>query len=252
MHFNTLEKRLTNKFTSDNLAYQMQAETLEELEEIWRQNRAVGRQRSISDAESVQRLRLKNLADRILSMERLQDSELDGEQIIESVLSAESTVPCSPSRSRRCSISEEPLPLSALTAQLPPRSPASFRRASQVTNSRHTSRGSSPVRSLRQFDRPPAETGKGHLALEYSDHGTGDFRTPSFSINTANASSISPLRFRKHRVIAGKPPLPNYLPGIRCTESDATTLVVTMSDIYAGIEVDLFYTCLHDYNAIVR
>ena len=278
MHFSTLEKRLTSRFTSDNLAQQMQAETLEELEEIWRQNRAAGRQREVHDAESIQRLRVKNLADRILSKERIQDATIDGEEIIESVLLADNPGLCTPGRSRRGSLTDESL--FASPSRLPPRSPAAYhlpsRGASPVRSRRGSltdeslfaspsrlpprspaaprlpSRGASPVRSLRLFDRPPAETGKGNLALEYSDHGTGDFRTPSFSITTSNASSISPLRFRNYRIIAGKPPLPDFLPGIRCTASDASTLIVTMSDVYAGIEVNLYYTCLHNYNAILR
>jgi hypothetical protein len=46
----------------------MQAETLEELQEIWRENRLSGRQRSISDPDAIQRIRQKNLAARLLSM----------------------------------------------------------------------------------------------------------------------------------------------------------------------------------------
>ena len=220
----------------------MQAETLEELQEIWRQNRAAGRQREVHDTESIQRLRMKNLADRILSMERMQDSSIVGEEITGTVPLVMSPGLCSPARSRRGSLTDESS-LFASPARLPPRSPAPRRQAS---------RAASPVRSPRYFDRPPAETGTGNLALEYSDHGTGDFRTPSFSITTANASSISPLRYRTHRILVGKPKLPDFLPGIRCEDSDATTLVVTMSDIYAGIEVDLFYTCLHEYDAMIR
>ena len=38
--------------------------------------------------------------------------------------------------------------------------------------------------------------GKGTLCVEYSDHGTGDFRSPSFTvIDNCNGSSISPLRY---------------------------------------------------------
>ena len=289
MHFNVLERRITSRFTSDNLAQQMQAETLDELQEIWKHNRAAGRHRSASDPETIQRIRMRNLADRILSMERLLSaaSENNLQEDYGEFVSTEAGPPRSPGRSRQNTLTEtlsastlihpfshspgrsrqgtfEDLSMSGV-GYLPPvrsrqgtfedltistshRSMSSMRR----NMSREQSRGHSPSRNIRSFDRPPAETGKGNLALEYSDHGTGDFRSPSFSINTSNASSISPLRYRKHKIIPGKPPLPNFLPGIRCDETNATTLVVTMSDVFCGIEVDLYYTCLHNYDAVVR
>lgn len=291
MHFNVLERRITSRFTSDNLAQQMQAETLEELQEIWRHNRAAGRLRSASDPETIQRIRMRNLADRIISMERLLSAVSEnnlhedyGEFIATDMAVVRSPVrsrqntltealapsalihPFSPVRSRQGTVEDlsmtggGTLPMTRsrqgtiedLTLSSSHRSASSLRRSMSRDQSHQNSRGHSPPRSIRSFDRPPAETGKGNLALEYSDHGTGDFRSPSFSIITSNASSISPLRYRKHKIIPGKPPLPDFLPGIRCDESNATTLVVTMSDVFCGIEVDLYYTCLHEHDALVR
>ena len=292
MHFNVLERRITSRFTSDNLAQQMQAETLDELQEIWRHNRAAGRLRSASDPETIQRIRMRNLADRIISMERLlsaaSESNLHEDYgefvstdpglvkspvrsrqntLTEVLLPSTSIHPFSPVRSRQGTF--EDLSMAGVNNNLPltrsrqgtvedlvlsasHRSASSLRRVVSRDQSHQNSRGHSPPRQIRSFDRPAAETGKGNLALEYSDHGTGDFRSPSFSIITSNASSISPLRYRKHKIFPGKPPLPDFLPGIRCDESNATTLVVTMSDVFCGIEVDLYYTCLHDYDALVR
>ena len=46
------------------------------------------------------------------------------------------------------------------------------------------------------FERSGGKIGKGMLCVEYADHGTGDFRAPSFTvIDNANGSSISPLRY---------------------------------------------------------
>lgn len=93
------------------------------------------------------------------------------------------------------------------------------------------------------YDRMAGKIGKGALGLEYSDHGTGDFRSPSFVVvDTSDGSSISPLRYRRHKIIKGKEKLPDHMPGIRAdTYEDATTLIITMGDIGSGLEVDLIY-----------
>lgn len=93
------------------------------------------------------------------------------------------------------------------------------------------------------FNRAIGKVGKGGLCVEYADHGTGDFRTPSFLIvDNFNGSSISPLRYRRHRIYKGKLEMPDGLPSIRCIgEEDASTLVVTLADVISGVEVDLIY-----------
>jgi hypothetical protein len=85
--------------------------------------------------------------------------------------------------------------------------------------------------------------GKSLLNSEYSDHGTGDFRTPSFIVvDNLNGSSISPLRYKRHAIYRGKLPMPDAMPAIRClSEREASTLVVTMADGITGLEVDLIY-----------
>ncbi|KAF4734317.1 Vacuolar protein-sorting-associated protein 28, partial [Perkinsus olseni] len=52
--------------------------------------------------------------------------------------------------------------------------------------------------------------GKNSLMLEYSDYGTGDYRLPSFKVryNAESAlghSDISPLEYRDHIIVRGKP-----------------------------------------------
>ncbi len=107
------------------------------------------------------------------------------------------------------------------------------RRSSRIQHHQHT----------QTFERTVGKMGKGLLCCEYSDHGTGDFRTPSFvMIDNANGSSISPLRYRRHAIYRGKLPMPDAMPAIRClSEREASTLVVTMADINTGLEVDLVY-----------
>lgn len=93
------------------------------------------------------------------------------------------------------------------------------------------------------FERTLGKMGKGLLCCEYSDHGTGDFRTPSFMVvDNFSGSSISPLRYKRHAIYRGKLPMPDAMPAIRClSEREASTLVVTMADTITGLEVDLVY-----------
>ena len=104
------------------------------------------------------------------------------------------------------------------------------------------------------FDRAIGKIGKGGMCVEYSDFGTGDFRSPSFQvIYNFNGSSIAPLRYRRHRIYKGKLPMPDNLPGVRClNENEASTLVITMSDLISGLDVDLIFVCMHDYDVITR
>ena len=103
------------------------------------------------------------------------------------------------------------------------------------------------------FERNIGVIGKGELCVEYSDYGTGDFRAPSFTIGSANGYSIAPLKYVSHKIKRGKLKLPYPLPGIRSENGqDATSLVVTMADNYVGLEVDLVYVTHHQYDAITR
>ena len=102
------------------------------------------------------------------------------------------------------------------------------------------------------FGRKKGLLGKGTLCMEYSDLGTGDFRAPSFQVACPNGSVITPVRYQAHRIVEGKIEIPNFMPGIRGTPEDSTTLIVTMFDEVSGLELDLYYVCLHNYDAIAR
>lgn len=99
--------------------------------------------------------------------------------------------------------------------------------------------------SIRQtFDRKLGVIGKGTLCMEYSDYGTGDFRSPSLSIiDTYSGSSIAPLKYKRHKIFRGKVLMKNeHMPQVRSNgDDDASTLIVTVGDSYTGLEVDLYY-----------
>jgi len=51
------------------------------------------------------------------------------------------------------------------------------------------------------FGRSIGAVGKGSLCVEYTDYGTGDFRSPSFAVvDNFNGSNISPLRYKHHSI----------------------------------------------------
>ena len=145
--------------------------------------------------------------------------------------------------------------------QIHPQHSVSTETDSSVINNQLSGRkGESSRDSRNSFapcDWPPQLTtrclgklGKSALSREYSDHGTGDYRSPSFMVvDNSNGSSISPLRYKRHAIYRGKLPMPDSMPAIRCLhEDEASTLVVTMADSITGLEVDLVYgklTYLH-------
>ncbi len=97
------------------------------------------------------------------------------------------------------------------------------------------------------FERGEGEIGKGSVCIEYGDQGTGGFRSPSFIVSdNFDGSTISPLKYRKHKIYRGKLPMPDEQPSIRCSdENQASTLVITMGDVGSGLEVDLVYGKCH-------
>jgi hypothetical protein len=120
---------------------------------------------------------------------------------------------------------------------------ASFARYANVDARSSRSKIFSVHNKSKTFETKIGKVGKGGICHEYSDHGTGDFRTPSFSVvDNYTGSAISPLRYRRHKIYQGKLPMPDSMPAIRCmNESEASTLVVTLADSVSGLEVDLIF-----------
>lgn len=104
------------------------------------------------------------------------------------------------------------------------------------------------------YERAIGKLGKGGICSEYSDIGSGDYRSPSFVvIDNLNGSSITPLKYESHRIFKGRIPFVSSLPYIKITDEDeCSTLVVTMVDRICGLKVDLIYTTFHEYDAITR
>ena len=113
--------------------------------------------------------------------------------------------------------------------------------------------------------RDQERVGKNTACMEFSDHGTGDYRSPSFMLRySSDGSTLSPMVYESHRIVPGKPPVPEPLPHVReCAtpatasgsasdEPAATTLVITMVDKHTGMRVDLHFTAMHHLEVVVR
>lgn len=266
-HFNTIEAAPTN-FEGKIV---LQADTLDEIQKSWRMNRSV----SIDDEGYFQKRRLENYSWRILSKATL-PSKSNTSQKIETRLKSHSVAFDTPPRSEVLAVDAVGQEVeSRLRSASNPIMSASFSTTAKTKTSFNPDalkeflqlnemtkfvqespssaqhfgnlvgqKGSIRHHANKQtFERQLGKIGKGLLCAEYADHGTGDFRSPSFIVvDNFNGSSISPLKYKRHRIYRGKYPMPDSLPGIRCEDpAEASTLIVTMADAGSGLEVDLVY-----------
>ena len=92
----------------------------------------------------------------------------------------------------------------------------------------------------------------GHVPFVYPTPGIGDFRVPALVAEGADGATALTLRYRDHRITAGKPslePLPStYVED----ESEAETLEVTLDDELTGLVVDLRFTIFDGRPLIAR
>lgn len=90
------------------------------------------------------------------------------------------------------------------------------------------------------------------LPQELPVYGTSDYRTPLMQAKLADGTTITEFKYVSHRTEQGKPSLAG-LPAVYAErESEAETLVLTMQDSAAGLQVELIYSVLEDYDAITR
>ena len=112
------------------------------------------------------------------------------------------------------------------------------------------------IAGLEDLDQILPDVGRNTKLLEYADLGTGDYRPPSFRVAYEDGSTICPLTYREHRIVAGKPSMTvalGKLPELRGgLAGETNTLVVIMEDRLTGLEFHLIYTVYRDVDAIVR
>ena len=88
--------------------------------------------------------------------------------------------------------------------------------------------------------------------LEYPVNGSGDFRSVAFSVRGASGSSVTDIRYRSHRIYAGKPRLEGLPATYTNEDSEADTLEIVCEDVLTGAEVTLIYTAFTGLDAITR
>lgn len=91
----------------------------------------------------------------------------------------------------------------------------------------------------------------GTTPLEYPAFGIGDFRTPCISVEGADGTGVTDIRYVSHRIYKGKPTL-SGLPATYADENEAQTLEIDMKDALTGVVVTLIYTTFENYDAITR
>lgn len=90
------------------------------------------------------------------------------------------------------------------------------------------------------------------LPQEYPGYGTSDFRNPAYSVQLSNGTTVTELQYDSHRISSGKPALTG-LPSVYAeNEDEAQTLLVTLVDSKAGLEVELSYTVFEAFDAVIR
>ena len=91
-----------------------------------------------------------------------------------------------------------------------------------------------------------------HTRQEYPTYGTGDYRSPAFTILQENGSRIVNFTYKSHEIYKGKKdilPIPStYVE----SEDEAETLEILLHDDLMNTDMILSYTIYEDYPAITR
>ncbi|MET0261589.1 MAG: alpha-galactosidase [Rariglobus sp.] len=91
------------------------------------------------------------------------------------------------------------------------------------------------------------------LPLEYPVFGNSDFRQPALEVfQPQTGSRVLDLRYRSHRIEAGKPALDGLPTTFTEKPADADTLTFVLEDKLLGLRVELLYTVFAHHPVITR
>lgn len=88
--------------------------------------------------------------------------------------------------------------------------------------------------------------------LEYPTNGISDFRVSALQIRGANGNAATDIRYKSHRIYAGKPALEGLPATYANSDDEADTLEITCEDSLTGAEIVLVYTAFNKLDAITR
>lgn len=89
------------------------------------------------------------------------------------------------------------------------------------------------------------------LPQEFPCRLTGDFRSPVLDLVNADGSLGCDLRYQGYEICDGKYNLKG-LPAVYAAEEEAQTLIIYMKDQVTGLQVELLYGVLPEYDVITR
>lgn len=89
------------------------------------------------------------------------------------------------------------------------------------------------------------------LPQEFPCRLTGDFRSPVLDLVNADGSFGCDLRYQGYEICNGKYNLKG-LPAVYAAEEEAQTLIIYMKDQVTGLQVELLYGVLPEYDVITR
>ncbi|WP_160677965.1 alpha-galactosidase [Clostridium sp. C8-1-8] len=90
------------------------------------------------------------------------------------------------------------------------------------------------------------------LPQEYPAYGNTDFRTPAYQVQLENGTTITDLRYEKHRIFKGKPKLQGLPATYTESDDEAESLEIVLYDKVIGLKVYLVYTVFENLNVITR
>ena len=88
--------------------------------------------------------------------------------------------------------------------------------------------------------------------MEYGCNGAGDFRISALSVRNSSGDSTTDIRYKAHRIFAGKCRIPGLPATYVNDDSDADTLEIDMEDPVTGVVVTLCYAVFHQMGVITR
>lgn len=98
----------------------------------------------------------------------------------------------------------------------------------------------------------PSILSRHYIRDEYPSYGTGDFRSPAYTVEQENGSRVSDYKYLKHEIVKGKKELPDLPSTYIESDDEATTLNLSLFDSLTKTEMILTYTIYEDFPVITR
>ncbi|EHN58708.1 alpha-galactosidase [Oenococcus kitaharae] len=101
-------------------------------------------------------------------------------------------------------------------------------------------------------DSSERDYSKDTLLQEWSGNNTGDYRVPAVIIRDENGARQTDFRYQSYRIVAGKPDLENLPHSYVVDDSEAQTLIITLTDTALNCDLALSYTIFDNWAVIAR